>query len=126
MRDEVNDHGISDGCDPGMVPTRTGFRAADPWEMPRKPYKQSTALDAACKYLGWQGGTVHQAKAALTAEETRLIRMYNQMDEETDQEVVGRVHNELATVQYLLMALGSPKHRTDPDTSGPYAGRHNN
>lgn len=63
------------------------------------------ALGAALSYLGWQGGTVHGAKRELEKREGDLIRMYNQMDEETDEEVVERVHAELAGVQALLMEL---------------------
>ena len=64
-----------------------------------------SALEAAIAYLGWQGGTVHQVKAALTEKETKLISMYNAMDEETDEEVIERVHRDLAFVQYLMSCL---------------------
>ena len=41
-------------------------------------------LQAACNYLGWEGGTVHQAREALLERQSKLCRMVNAMDEETD------------------------------------------
>lgn len=66
----------------------------------------SDHLRAACKFLGWQGGTVRQARAALERRETALIREYNRLDDEgRAAEAAESVRRKLAEVQVLLMGL---------------------
>ena len=61
-----------------------------------------TALDAALKILGWQGGTVHQVREALTKEEMSLIARFNAA---TDPDLIDLIEHKLAYVQYVLMSL---------------------
>lgn len=61
------------------------------------------ALDSALKFLGWQGGTVHQIRAELLAREENMIRMCSQMDQgERERE---RLRGRIALVQCLLAGL---------------------
>lgn len=62
-------------------------------------------LESACKFLGWQGGTVHQAKAELRKREESMIRQYNQMDEESDAEAAEILRRDIATAQVLQLVL---------------------
>lgn len=63
-------------------------------------------LEAACNYLGWQGGTPHQVRVALTEKQVRLCRMVNAMDEETDMQVAELAEKDIATCEWLLFNLG--------------------
>jgi hypothetical protein len=64
-----------------------------------------TALDYACRYLGWKGGgTIHGAKAALEEKEDALIRKFNTTEGQTEEESNAAL-KEIATVQYLLSVL---------------------
>lgn len=62
-------------------------------------------LQAACNYLGWQGGTVHQAREALMDKQGRLCRMVNMMDDETDVQVAHEAEKDIATCEWLLLNL---------------------
>ena len=57
-----------------------------------------TGLQAACDYLGWQGGTVHQARKALEVVEGKLIQDYAKISEE-------KTLKRIAVVQVLLENL---------------------
>lgn len=66
----------------------------------------ATTLEAACKYLGWQGGTAHDARKALMQREEAMIRQMNMMDDESGApEVIISLEREIAFAQTLIMEL---------------------
>lgn len=65
-----------------------------------------SALESACKYLGWHGGTVHDARRELERREDAMIRQYRQIDVESGADDVSLgIAREIARVQKLLEGL---------------------
>lgn len=66
---------------------------------------QEAAFTAALAFLGWQGGNIHVVKRALQRREEDMIRQYNAMDGETDEQVILMLHRDIAHVQTIMMHL---------------------